>query len=202
MKNFIKYTDFLAFYFYQKIAYIFLLLIKKYSFVTPNKITFLALVFGVFSAYFIIADKLFLAFCLLQLSFVFDCLDGQLARYKNMSSELGMWFDNIVDRIVENIVLIAIVFKYNMFEIGIVTVFINMFYSYISDLEIYQNIQYKKLNKIEKIIFSPIYFLNRSYITVFLSLIIFFPSFIKIVLSLYIYGIIFKIYRKLNGIVK
>ena len=203
MKEFIKYTDFLAFYFYQKLAYVLLLSIKNYDFITPNKITLFALIFGIFSAYFIYVDQLFLAFLFLNFSFVFDCLDGQLARYKKMSSEIGMWLDNIVDRIVENLILIAIVFHYDMFEIGVITVFINMFYSYISDLEIYQNIKYKKLNTGEKIIFSPVYFLNRSYIIVLLSFMIFSPFLIQVLLILYGYGIFYKIYRKLNnGIIK
>jgi len=199
-KEYIKYTDFLAFYFHQRVAYLLLIQIKDTK-ITPNQVTLLALIFGLFSAFSIIIGEDLLAVILLQLSFVLDCLDGQLARYKKMSSNLGMWLDNLVDRVVENSIVIALSFHFNIINIGIYLVFINMFFSYISDLEIYQNVQYKKLTQLQKLIFSPIYLLHRSFVTLLLSISIFLPEILLMLVIIYIYGIIFKIYRKFYGLV-
>jgi len=200
-KEYIKYTDFLAFYFHQRVAYLLLILIKNTR-ITPNQVTLLALIFGIFSAFSIILEENLIAVVFLQFSFVLDCLDGQLARYKKMSSSLGMWLDNLVDRVVENAIVIALSFHYNLLNLGLYLVFINMFFSYISDLEIYQNVQYKKLTQLQKIIFSPIYLLHRSFVTLLLSLSIFLPEILFLLVVIYIYGIIFKIYRKFYGLAR
>jgi phosphatidylglycerophosphate synthase len=43
---------------------------------------------------------------LLQLSFVLDCLDGQLARHRGASSRFGAWLDYMTDSL-EDVVLVA-----------------------------------------------------------------------------------------------
>jgi phosphatidylglycerophosphate synthase len=199
MKNIIKYTDFLSFYFYQKIAFFFLERIRKYEKITPNLITALALFFGILSAFLVVKGFLWSGAFLLQFSFVLDCLDGQLARAKNLSSEIGMWFDNIVDRVIENAIIISVVLINDECRFGILLVFINMFYSYLADLEIYQNIKYKKLSNLEKIIFSPIYLLNRSFVILILTISIFYFKILYFLLLIYIYGLLFRIYRKIYG---
>src|SRR5258708_9921088 len=80
--------------------------------VTPNQITFLTLVMFV-------AGALVLALCpgwgalvgaaaILELSYVFDCVDGQLARLKKMSSPVGAHLDFLMDEL-KAFVLVAAV---------------------------------------------------------------------------------------------
>lgn len=66
--------------------------------VTPNQLTFLSIVLGVTAGllwtagghlYFIAGGILF------QLMYLLDCVDGELARYKNMSSPKGAYLDFI-----------------------------------------------------------------------------------------------------------
>ena len=75
--------------------------------ITPNQITLLSLIFGLLcgacfisgSHFFQIAGAIFFI-----LSYVMDNCDGEIARIKNMSSEFGAKFDDIVDwlRIMSN----------------------------------------------------------------------------------------------------
>lgn len=72
--------------------------------VTPNQLTVFAAVLGVSSglsylggtpAFFILGGTL------LQLSSVFDCADGQLARAKGRQSRFGAYLDLLLDRVVD-----------------------------------------------------------------------------------------------------
>ncbi|GIH72271.1 hypothetical protein Mth01_45240 [Sphaerimonospora thailandensis] len=49
----------------------------------------------------------------LYLSFVLDCVDGQLARYTRRFSALGGWLDGICDRLKEYVVLAGLAFGYH-----------------------------------------------------------------------------------------
>jgi phosphatidylglycerophosphate synthase len=189
----IKYTDFLSYFFYQKIAYKITLFLKDTK-VTPNKITLLSLLIGVLASLFFLFDFKIISFFLLHLSFLFDCVDGQLARATNNFSKIGSFLDNISDRIVENFLLLVFVYKYDFFYIDFL-IFFNMLFSYIQDILIYSKTEFLKLKKIEKVIFSPIYFLNRSFVILILSLSIYFASLLYLLLIAYIIGVIFYFYR-------
>lgn len=73
--------------------------------ITPNQITLLSLIFGLLcgacfisgSHFFQIAGAIFFI-----LSYVMDNCDGEIARIKNMSSEFGAKFDDIVDWFVDS----------------------------------------------------------------------------------------------------
>jgi len=197
----IKYSDFISNYFYQQITFLITKSIYKTD-ITPNQITLLSLLFGFFSAISIYYHQLIIGVIFLNISFIMDCLDGQIARVKNMQSAFGMWLDNTSDRVVENIVILAIIFS-NLYSTvlygGIILLFLNMMYAYMSDMIIYQKRVYPHLTKKEKIIFSPIYFISRSMIIPLLSLLILFPIiFIWVINILYCYGIIFRIYREIT----
>ena len=199
MNNIIKYTDFLSYYLYQPLAFFILRFIKK-SNITPNQITLVSLIFGILAAICLYLNLKILSFFMLQISFILDCLDGQLARLKSLSSKLGMWLDNLSDRIVENSMILTFILINNNFCVwGALLIFLNMFYSYMSDLEIYVGNKYRKLSTFEKVMFSPIYLLNRSFVILILSIAIFYFKIIFLLEFLYFYGIIFKIYRKIYG---
>ena len=74
---------------------------------TPNALTVASLSVGVAAASsFAVGTRasLIAGAALLQLSFVLDCVDGQLARYTRTSSTLGAWLDAVFDRLKEYLV--------------------------------------------------------------------------------------------------
>jgi phosphatidylglycerophosphate synthase len=89
--------------------------IRYWKNVTPNKVSALSL----FTA--IIACGLFLlpnywyrliGVVLLQIAFAFDCSDGEIARYKNMGSKFGAWFDSVSDRFKEILMFAALTYAW------------------------------------------------------------------------------------------
>jgi hypothetical protein len=76
--------------------------IADINWISPNHVTLFALFLGILaSVCFVIASPLFmiLGALLVQLSFIVDCMDGQLARYRQQFSVLGAWLDRIADRV-------------------------------------------------------------------------------------------------------
>jgi phosphatidylglycerophosphate synthase len=74
---------------------------------TPNQVTIASLAIGVLAAAaFATGERagLIAGALLLQLSFVTDCVDGQLARYTRTFTPLGAWLDAVFDRTKEYVV--------------------------------------------------------------------------------------------------
>jgi len=74
--------------------------IIKNSGITPNQVTIISFLVGVAAAACFgsgARPMLIAGAILLQLSLVLDCVDGQLARLKNQSSEKGAWLDLATD---------------------------------------------------------------------------------------------------------
>jgi len=70
--------------------------------ITPNLITAVSFLIAVLSALFIIEGGSFnflIAAILIHLSHVFDCMDGQMARYRKTSTASGSYFDRVTDQI-------------------------------------------------------------------------------------------------------
>lgn len=62
------------------------------KFLTPNKITVISFIVACMSAVFIILGStinFIIAATLIQLSHILDCMDGQMARYRNTPSAFG-----------------------------------------------------------------------------------------------------------------
>lgn len=53
-----------------------------------------------------------LAFVCIQLSFTFDCSDGEVARMTGRGSKFGIWFDSISDRTKEIVWFFAVAYQY------------------------------------------------------------------------------------------
>lgn len=69
---------------------------------TPNKITLISFVTAIISAIFIVLggmQNFIIAAILIHLSHVFDCMDGQMARYRKTSSLSGSYYDKLTDQI-------------------------------------------------------------------------------------------------------
>jgi CDP-alcohol phosphatidyltransferase-like enzyme len=74
---------------------------------TPNQVTTVSLGIGILSAAaFATGERagLIAGAILLQIAFMTDCVDGQLARYTRTFSSLGAWLDSIFDRTKEYVV--------------------------------------------------------------------------------------------------
>lgn len=72
--------------------------------ITPNQITLfgiiISLICGIFFS-FGNYKNLIIAAILSQLTLVMDLLDGQVARYKNMQTMFGRWYDQIANKIMK-----------------------------------------------------------------------------------------------------
>ncbi|MEV0591200.1 CDP-alcohol phosphatidyltransferase family protein [Nonomuraea cavernae] len=82
---------------------------------TPNSVTGISVALAVLSAVWFSAGDRAGQICgavLLYLSFVLDCLDGQLARYTRTFSPLGAWADGMADRLKEYVVYVGLAFGY------------------------------------------------------------------------------------------
>jgi len=81
----------------------FSLLFLRRSPVTPNQLSFLGLFvfFGVGATLLTWRGPwgFFVAALILQLSYVFDCADGQLARLKGQTSSVGAYLDFLIDEV-------------------------------------------------------------------------------------------------------
>ncbi|MGD6742600.1 CDP-alcohol phosphatidyltransferase family protein [Streptomyces sp. BH106] len=79
-----------------------LILLARFRFVTPNGVTWAALLVGLGAAYFFIKgdrESLLIGAGLYHVSFILDCVDGKLARLKGNGTVFGGWLDYVFDRI-------------------------------------------------------------------------------------------------------
>jgi phosphatidylglycerophosphate synthase len=78
------------------------MIVVDWPFLTPNRITVLSFVAGLVAAVFILSGEqnyFFAAAFLINLSHVFDCMDGQMAKYRGTSSRFGNYFDKVTDQV-------------------------------------------------------------------------------------------------------
>ncbi len=83
--------------------------------VSPNSLTIFSLLVGFLAAMsFAIGNVIFLFIggILVQVSFIVDCMDGQLARYRQEFSPIGAWLDRISDRVKDFLYFIGLAFGY------------------------------------------------------------------------------------------
>lgn len=96
-----------------QVANLFLYFIADIKWITPNCVTASSLFLCVIAAAFIsVGGAVFLIIgaILVQLVFILDCLDGQLARYREASSNFGAWFDRVTDRVKDFLIYFSIAF--------------------------------------------------------------------------------------------
>ena len=94
----------------------------SFTAITPNQITLLAILSELSAIYFIITSfesNLILIVALLQLGWLFDLMDGMMARYKKMGfyhpknpSNKGYYLDAVSDHILKFIILGALTYQY------------------------------------------------------------------------------------------
>ena len=121
IKNAVKKKDgWWASIFSGQIANTFLIFICDVKWITPNCVTTSSLFLCIIAGAFISAGLpifLVIGAVLIQLVFILDCLDGQLARYREQSSNFGAWYDRVTDRIKDFLIYFSIAFgHYRIYE--------------------------------------------------------------------------------------
>lgn len=80
---------------------------------TPNQVTSVSMLLGLFAAIAFATGRtagMIAGAILLQIAFMADCVDGQLARYTRQFSKLGAWLDSVFDRGKEYVVYAGLAF--------------------------------------------------------------------------------------------
>ncbi|MEM2085917.1 MAG: CDP-alcohol phosphatidyltransferase family protein, partial [Archaeoglobaceae archaeon] len=75
---------------------------------TPNQITFIGLILGLFAFISIFYGIILLGAIFVLLSGVFDLLDGLVARTQRMATNFGGFLDSVFDRYVDVLIFIAL----------------------------------------------------------------------------------------------
>lgn len=76
--------------------------VVDFKWLTPNRITLLSLITAFVASGLIILGgtaNFVAAAILINISHVFDCMDGQMAKYRGTSSRFGNFFDKVTDQI-------------------------------------------------------------------------------------------------------
>lgn len=84
----------------------------SYTKISPNTVTTVSLILAFIAAVFYYkADYAWLVIgtIILNISLILDYVDGELARYKKLSSTFGAWWDSICDRLTEYIILSSLI---------------------------------------------------------------------------------------------
>ena len=78
---------------------------------TPNNITFISTLFGLYACYMLYNNRIKQAMIYWLISYIFDCIDGRLARNYNMSSAFGEAFDFVSDMVGNVLLILILLFK-------------------------------------------------------------------------------------------
>lgn len=87
--------------------------------ISPNQLTILSLIIalvGCFSFALGFQSARIIGLVLVQVSYVFDCADGQLARYKSQYSPIGGWLDQVADRVKEFAIYFSLAYGVSRFQ--------------------------------------------------------------------------------------
>jgi len=131
ISEFRKEFDLITNWFHYPIA-TFLCVILSYTFITPNMITVLAISFELLAIYLILTNFIeytFIIVILLQLGWIFDLMDGMMARFKKIGfyhpthpSNKGYYLDAVSDHILKFMIIAALGYelsKNHEFGLGI-----------------------------------------------------------------------------------
>ena len=137
------------------IANIFLCFIADVKWITPNCVTSSSLFLCLVTSAFVSTGQpkfLMIGAILIQFVFVLDCLDGQLARYREASSNFGAWYDRITDRVKDFMIYFSIAFghfrAYQDWKIWPLAMS-GLFFVYLFDYYVNQDIKLETVRKLE-----------------------------------------------------
>jgi phosphatidylglycerophosphate synthase len=93
------------------VANMLLLGVADWHFITPNRLTALSFVLTILTCVLVVSGSpsmLIAAGVILQIAYIIDCMDGQLARYRNVASTVGSFFDKWSDFVKFPLVVLAL----------------------------------------------------------------------------------------------
>jgi len=99
--------------------------VLKNTFITPNQVTYLSVLVGFASGYSFSQgnwETSIVGGILLELTLILDCVDGQLARTKNIASDWGRLIDGIAGYFAYLAVVLGIIFGYPDFQIALIII--------------------------------------------------------------------------------
>ena len=99
--------------------------VLKNTFITPNQVTYLSVLVGFASGYSFSQGSWASSVTgglLLELTLILDCVDGQLARAKNMASDLGRLIDGIAGYFAYLAVVYGIISGYPNFSTEVIVI--------------------------------------------------------------------------------
>ncbi|WP_457640616.1 CDP-alcohol phosphatidyltransferase family protein [Persephonella sp.] len=114
--------------------------------ITPNVITIISVIVGIFAAMAFYHQKPLTGAILLFMSGFFDLMDGVVARETERSSKFGAVFDWLADKFVDGIVLFSIGMAYSTPVITILAVVSSMLHTFIKPVA-YAEIGFEKREK-------------------------------------------------------
>ncbi len=99
--------------------------VLKNTFITPNQVTYLSVLVGFVSGYLFSQgswSSSIVGGLLLELTLILDCVDGQLARAKNMASDWGRLIDGIAGYFAYLAVVYGIISGYPNFQTALIVI--------------------------------------------------------------------------------
>lgn len=111
--------------------------------ITPNQLTLLSAIIVIVASIIISFGNhvsFIIAAILIQIGYIFDCADGELARYKKIFSPLGPWLDSFTDRMKDFSIIAALTYRFSYvndlaFLFGLYSFFLVSMYHHALDIE-------------------------------------------------------------------
>ncbi len=114
-------------------------LFANYTKLTPNQITIISFIIGLASAFYFLHGTwicLVIGAFLFEICYIFDCVDGRIARLKGLKSGFGMYLDSMLDQTRLFFVVLCLVYgqylstkDVSYFLFGIVFIFLYLIQS-------------------------------------------------------------------------
>ncbi len=108
-------------YLYYNFSMRFIWLVRN-SRITPNQLTissFIVASIGCFGFAIGTRSAVVFGLILVQISYVLDCADGQMARYKQQFSAFGGWLDQMSDRIKEFLIYFSLAYGFTRYHLDV-----------------------------------------------------------------------------------
>ena len=148
---------------------------------TPNNVTILALLLGVSTSIFLYFDMQIIAVTLLWVSGYLDAVDGAMARRSNSSSSFGTLLDIVSDRIVEVGIVLVLGIKFVDLRYN----FIVLTACILMSMTIFLTVGALSEKKGVKSFYYQAGVAERSEGFIFFSLMILFPSYLRIITNIF-----------------
>lgn len=148
---------------------------------TPNNVTILALLLGISTSIFLYFDMQVVAVIVLWISGYLDAVDGAMARRSNSSSSFGTLLDIVSDRIVE--VSIVLVLGIKFIDVRYNLIVLNA--CILMSMTIFLTVGALSEKKGVKSFYYQAGVAERSEGFIFFSLMILFPSYLRIITNIF-----------------